>query len=713
MMLKSMKLKLLSCLLLALLPFTATFAAPAKSLEHSPEQVKTTLELLERLGSKHYHTLPLNDELSQQFLDNYLDSLDPARLYLLKADVDDFKAQWATRLDDLTKQGDLTPGFTIYKLYRERVLARLESNIALLDSEQPFDFTKDETLEINPKEKVWQDSSDALDDLWRKRVKDNYLRLLLADKAEDETRELLVKRFKNQVKRVSEMGSDDVYALYMNALTTLYDPHTTYYSPRQLENFNISMSLSLEGIGAVLQVDEENTKVVRVVPGGPADRHGELAPQDLIVGVGQEDEDIQDVVGWRLDDVVDLIRGSKGTTVRLEIIPAKGEHAGIHRVISIVRDEVKLEEQAAKSRIIEIEGEDRSYRVGVIDVPAFYIDFEAFNRRDPNFKSTTRDVSILLDELQKEQVDGIVVDLRNNGGGSLHEATTLTDLFINPGPVVQIRYANQTISRQHRSRRPPAYDGPLVVLINRLSASASEIFAGAIQDYGRGLVVGTQSYGKGTVQTLLPLPQGQLKLTESKFYRVSGDSTQHRGIVPDINLPSIFSIDDIGESSQERALAWDQIHGIPINHHYELSGLVPLLEARHQERSARDPDFRFLVDEIAYREQRMAATEVSLNLEQRRAEMKANELALLEIENRRRVAKGEEAYPDVESWKRDNPEDADDEDEVVDDVADTEIPLEDDPLLKAAGEILADGILFSREDAPTVVVESKEAAMAE
>ncbi len=695
-----MKLKLLSILLLAVLPL-ASQAAPAKSLEITPEQVETTIKLLDQLGSKHYHTLPLDDELSRQFLDNYLDSLDPARQYFLKSEVDEYKSRWATRLDDLIKQGDLTPGFTIFKDYRERVIERLESNIALLENGEPFDFTGDEVLVLDPDDKRWRESQAELDDLWRKRVMDSYLRLLLADKPEDETRELLVKRYRNQIRRIKDMDSEDVHQMYINALTTLYDPHTTYYSPRQLENFNINMSLSLEGIGAVLQVDEENTKVVRVVPGGPADRHGELAPQDIIVGVGQEDEDIQDVVGWRLDDVVNLIRGPKGTTVRLEIIPSRGESAGVQQVISIVRDEVKLEEQAAKSHIIDIEGDDRTYRLGVIDIPAFYIDFEAFNRRDPNFKSTTRDVSVLLEQLQDEQVDGIIVDLRNNGGGSLHEATTLTDLFINPGPVVQIRYANQMISRQHRSRRPPTYDGPMLVLINRLSASASEIFAGAVQDYGRGLVVGTQSYGKGTVQTLLPLPEGQLKVTESKFYRVSGESTQHRGIVPDITLPSIYRIDAIGESSQKRALGWDQIHGIPVNRHQELKDMVPLLEARHGQRAAKDPDFQHLVAELALREERQDATRFSLNLEQRRQELKANELALLDIENRRRVARGMNPYPDVDAWKRDNPEDSGDE-EALEEVTDA-LSLEDDPLLKAAGHILADGIMFMRSDLPMVV----------
>ena len=700
-----MKLKLLLCLILALphLP-TLAIAAPSPALDATPEQVETTLEILDKLGSKHYLTQSLDDDLSRQFLDNYLESLDPSRSYLLRSDVDGFRSQWATRLDDLAKQGELSPGFTIFKRYRDRVLARLEENIALLEPEDPFELTLDETLEIDPDNKIWVATEEEMDELWRKKVKDSYIRLLLADKEPAAARELLVKRYKNQIKRIKEMDSEDVYQLYMNALTTLYDPHTTYFSPRQLENFNISMSLSLEGIGAVLQVDEENTKVVRIVPGGPADKQGELSPQDLIVGVGQGDEDIQDVVGWRLDDVVDKIRGAKGTTVRLEVIPAKGERAGQHHVISIVRDEVKLAEQAAKSRVIELQGEDRLYRIGVIDIPAFYIDFEAFNKRDPNFKSTTRDVALLLEKLRADNVDGIVIDLRNNGGGSLHEATTLTDLFINPGPVVQIRYANQMISRQHRSRKAPVYDGPLLVLINRLSASASEIFAGAIQDYGRGLVVGTQSFGKGTVQTLLPLPEGQLKLTESKFYRVSGESTQHRGIVPDIAFPSLYNLDEIGESSEKLALPWDKIHGIPVNRHPTIAPLLPKLKARHDQRVASDPDFNFLVEELAYRDRLMEKREISLNLERRRQELKDNEIDMLALENKRRLAKGEPVYASVEDWKKANPEE-DEEAEPVEESTDAEIPLEDDPLLKEAGMILVDGIVLGA-GTPAMVVEA-------
>ncbi len=480
--------------------------------------------MVETLGDKHYRALEVDDQLSERLLENYLDALDPLRQYFLKSDIEDFQ-QWRNSLDDALENGEMDAAFAIFNRYRKRVIDRLNDNIALLEGDHEFDFTREEHLTIDTDNRDWAEDKAALDEHWRKRVKDSYLRLLLADKEEEEIPELLVKRYRNQVKQMEKRDAEDVFQLSMHALASLYDPHTSYLSPRQLENFNISMSLSLEGIGAVLQTEDEFTRVVRVVPGGPADKQGELAPRDKITAVGQDDEEMQDVVGWRIDDVVDLIRGEKGTTVRLEVIPAGVESTGATRTISIVRDKVSLEEQAAQSHVLELETGQGVRKVGVIEVPAFYMDFEAYRARDPNFKSTTRDVAKLVKALKEQQVDGIVLDLRNNAGGSLHEATTLTDLFINPGPVVQIRHTNEMISRQHRSRSHPLYDGPLLVLINRLSASASEIFAGAIQDYDRGLVVGTRSFGKGTVQAMVPLDSGQVKLTESKFYRVSGDST--------------------------------------------------------------------------------------------------------------------------------------------------------------------------------------------
>lgn len=683
-------------LVLWLLLATTVYAkteAVTNTLEFTPSQVQTTLEMLEKLGAKHYAGRTLDDSLSQDLLENYLDILDPGRAYLLESDIRSFQ-QWQLTLDDSLKQGDLSPGFSIYNVYKTRVLDRLKHSIELLEAGLTFDFNVDETIEYGDDDnrRPWATSKAELDEFWRKRIKDSYLRLVLADKDQEEVPELLIKRYKNNLKRVEQTDAEDAHQLYLNALTALYDPHTSYYSPRQLENFNISMSLKLEGIGAVLQMEDETTSVVRIIPGGPADQQGILAPEDKIVGVGQGEEPIEDVVGWRLDDVVDLIRGSKGTTVRLEIIPAKGESAGTHKTISIVRDEVKLEEQAAKSRILDLPGEDKTYKIGVIDLPAFYIDFEAFNKKDPNFKSTTRDVAKLLKELQEQNVDGVILDLRNNGGGSLYEVTKMTDLFINPGPVVQIRKDNQ-ISRRYRSKQAPQYDGPLLVLINRLSASASEIFAGAIQDYGRGLVVGSRSYGKGTVQALVPLHEGQVKLTESKFYRVSGDSTQNRGVVPDIDFPSIYKIDEVGESAKDYALPWDQIHPVPVNKHGNFGPLISKIKSRHEARAKIDPDFKFLVSEIELNNKRRNKTEVELSMVAREQERQEYETALFQFENARRIAKHEAPYKTLEDWKAAGDEENDEASEEGDaKEEDKEIPLEDDPFLKEAGLILVDQI---------------------
>ncbi len=676
--------------LLLILTISLSVSGSVAPLAYTKAQSRTTLELLDALGSKHYLKQDLDDNVSSELLDKFLESLDPSHSYFLASDIEKLSV-WRTRLDDTLKRGELGPAFDIFNLFRDRAIARLESNIALLESDTEFDFSRNETLEIDPDKKVWQSSKAALDDHWRKLVKDSYLRLLLNDKDPDEIRKNLIKRYRNQIEQLNSRDAEDIYQAYMNALTGIYDPHTSYLSPRQIENFTISMSLSLEGIGAVLQSEDGYTKVVRVVPGGPADKHGVLAAEDQIVGVGQgEKGDMEDVIGWRLDDVVELIRGKKGTTVRLEIIPALAESQDKTKVIAIVRDKVKLEEQAAKSKILELEKDSRNYRIGVIDIPAFYLDFDAYRNRDPNFKSTTRDVTRILKQLRDAEVDGIVIDLRNNGGGSLQEATTLTDLFIDPGPVVQIRHTNQLISRQYRSRSPAIYDGPVVVLINRLSASASEIFAGALQDYGRAVVVGTQTYGKGTVQVLFPLSEGQVKLTESKFYRVSGESTQHRGVVPDISLPSFYSLEDIGESSQEHALPWDTIHPVPFKAYSDSQKLIPQLKARHEQRIARDPDYSFLLQELALIESRRNIHEISLNAKTRENEKLENERQLMDIENQRRHAKGLEALATLEDWKTYRDEQAKLEPELNGDGMELANP--EDILLKEAGNILVDQI---------------------
>jgi carboxyl-terminal processing protease len=659
-------------------------------IEFTENQSKTAIEIVDKLTTKHYRQQPIDDELSKNLLDQYIDLLDPSKSYLLKSDIEEFQ-QWETSLDDMLKKGELSPGYKIYNRYYQRAIERLDSNISLLTSDFEFDLSKDEYLPFDVESHEWPATAEDADDYWRKRIKEAYLRLKLNDKEPESARELLIKRYTNLKKQLGQRDGEDIFQVYMNALASLYDPHTSYFSPRSMENFQIAMSLSLTGIGAVLQLEDEHTKIVRVVPGGPADKHGILKAGDKIISVAQDKEEMVDVIGWRLDDVVDLIRGEKDSVVRLGIIPSKGESAGISREISIVRDKIQLEEQAAKAEVIEVNNESGNYKLGVIAVPTFYLDVEAYYNRDPNFKSTTKDVMKLLEELRAEKVDGIILDLRNNGGGFLQEATTLTDLFIDPGPIVQVRHSDQFVSRNYRSRANAYYKGPLMVLINRLSASASEIFAGAIQDYGRGLVVGGQSFGKGTVQVQLPVQEGQIKLTESKFYRVSGTSTQHQGVVPDISLPSIYDVDKVGESSEENALPWDKIPAVPHRKYGLNKAPLDTLNARHQQRLQQDPDLVYLNDELALIKQRREITELSLNEETRRAETKEYDNTLLSLENKRRVAKELPAYASVEEWRKQTTPDENLDDEESDQPEeDTRVLSEKDPILYEVGNILAD-----------------------
>lgn len=607
-------------------------------------------EVLDRLASRHYRTQKVDDALSQRYLDEYIGLLDAGKNYFLQSDIDEFE-QWRLKLDDLAKRGDIKPGFIMFNRLRDRAMAQLQNNVALLeDPEFQFDFNGEASIILDGDERDWLASPEAADAFWLKRMTDALIRLLLNEKDLEEARELVAKRFKNQIKQFDQRDSQDVFQLYTNALGSLYDPHTSYLSPRTNENFKINMSLSLTGIGAELTTEDDYTKVSRLIPGGPADLQGVLKAEDKIVGVGQAEKPIVDVIGWRIDEVVELIRGEKDTKVRLELIPSKGDSSNT-KTITIVRDKVKLEDKSAQSIILEIDLNGEAFKLGVIDIPAFYMDFEAYRARDPKFKSTTRDVYNLVEELTEANVDGIVLDLRNNGGGSLYEATSLTDLFIDYGPVVQIRDAEQKVYRNHRASRRAAYSGPLIVMINRLSASASEIFAGALQDYGRALIVGTQSFGKGTVQEVVELSEGQLKMTISKFYRVSGDSTQHRGVIPDIAFPSLHDIEKIGESEQDNALPWDRIHRVPHQTQDHLTHYVAPLTASHLKRRSADPDFASLVERIKMSDDWEMDKSLSLNLEQRRARSERWDIGLFESENKRLVAKGEEPFADLTAWK--------------------------------------------------------------
>ena len=667
-------------------------SSQAKPIEFSftEDQSKTTIDIIDKLSTRHYRNQNFDDDLSSKMLDKYIDSLDPSKSFFLQSDIDRITKRYATKLDDELNNGNLEGGREIFVTYYDRAHSRLSWIIEQLSSEDSFnfDFSKDEYLAVGEQNRTWPKNDKQAQELWRKRIKSSALSLKLADESMDEARETLLRRYKNQLKRLEQQDADDVFETLINALTLLYDPHTSYFSPRTLENFNISMSLSLEGIGAVLQTEDEFTKVVRLISAGPAAKQGVLKPADKIVAVGQgEDGDMVDVVGWRLDEVVKLIRGPKNTVVRLKIMPA--DDAGMTKEIRISRAKVKLEEQAAKKGILELTDGEEVFKLGVINVPAFYIDFEAYRRRDPNYKSTTGDVKRLLEELDQEGIDGLIVDLRNNGGGSLQEATKLTDLFIDQGPVVQIRQTSQTISRNYRSRSRAKYRGPLVVLTNRLSASASEIFAGAIQDYQRGLIVGAQSFGKGTVQSLTPVHSGQLKITESKFYRVSGDSTQHRGVIPDVNFPFLVDAEEVGESSYDTALPWDQIHPVPHEAYYNFSNIIKDVIAKHEERKAIDPDFIFLDRQLANIKENKERTEVSLNEAKRAQEQEGLKLKALNLENQRRQSKGLEEFKTVDDWEKDRSERIA---EASEQAASKELHTDDDALLSEAGYILIDMI---------------------
>ncbi len=679
-------------------------ATPGWALAPASIQGDTLIKLIETLEKRHYDGQTYDDSLSDLHLLAYIDALDPQKMFFTRADVDRFLT-YRDRLDDLGRSGDLSVAFTLFNQYQASLKARLESVLASLDDQVgAFDFTRDEYLPLDSETLAWAASPDELDDRWRKRLKSQVLSLKLADKALDEIAPTLARRYKNQLNRLDQYNERDVFAVYANALTELYDPHTSYFSPRRAENFDINMSLSFDGIGAVLQVDDEYTKVVRLVPAGPADKQGELRPSDLVIGVGQgEDGPLEDVIGWRLDEVVDLIRGPRDTLVRLEVIPDKGKMDQRH-VIAIHRNQVKLEEQAAQSRVLEMEDADgKPRKIGVIEIPAFYIDFAALRRGDKNYKSTTRDVRRLIEELESEDVEGLVIDLRNNGGGSLQEANDLTGLFIEYGPTVQIRSAERRVWRDGKRQRSPFYEGPVAVLINRLRASASEIFAGALQDYGRGIVIGDRSFGKGTVQTLLDLPEGQLKVTESKFYRISGDSTQHRGVVPDIAFPSLFDEGEIGESSLDRALGWDQISPVRHRDYALFDGLVPTLQQLHQERTTSDPDFIYLQDQVSMSIDTRGLTQLPLNESERRQLRESQESRALEIENKRRAAKGEEPLASLRDEEAtvdtelDTALDVDlDNEAIANDtieeaaLADEDSEEEADVLLLEAGRIVAD-----------------------
>ena len=650
------------------------------------------------LTNYHYKDTRLDDELSGVIFDRYLDLLDPNRSYFLATDIQTFE-RYRESLDDALRHSDLLPAYDIFNVYRDRVLQRTE--FAKNRLQEPFDFTIDEEYYFDREEAEWAETSVELNEIWRRRVKNDYLRLKLTDKEEEAIVETLTERYENQERRISELNNEDVFQFFMNAFAQSIEPHTAYLSPRSSENFEISMKLSLEGIGALLGRENEYTTISRVVPGGPASKDGRLKAGDRVVGVGQgHDGKITDVIGWRVDDVVDLIRGEKHTVVTLQVLPEDVGYGEPPTLIDIVRDEVKLEEQAAKSELIEApvmdaNGQERIVKVGVIDLPVFYLDFNGRAQNLPDYRSSTRDVRRLIGELEEQGAEAIVMDLRNNGGGSLLEATTLTGLFIDRGPVVQVKHSNGRISVEEDIEPGMAWDGPLLVLVNRYSASASEIFAAAIQDYGRGLVVGEPTFGKGTVQSLLDLDDyapnseepamGQLKLTMAQFFRVKGGSTQNRGVVPDIRFPSVGDSEEYGERALDGALPWTSIDPARFSPEGDLSRMVAVTDSLYQARMTEDQEFTWLLTDIQEYNEQSEEVFVSLLESNRREEMEREEA-------KRKAREGNEdpLINDEDILASTTPEDADEDQSIVEAAEEEDEEEGPDLLLREAARIAAD-----------------------
>ena len=606
------------------------------TLKHSFQCIK----IIKALEKHHYLEKKMNDQMSKTFLDQYLKRIDPGKQLFTKKDIKSLE-QYQFSFDDDLKKGQLNLCFKIFDSYMKKSRLRLEYILSLIKTwDRNLDFSKDESIIIDYDLRKWQTNEQQLHTLWKKEFKNHIISLLLDNQDKDSITTTLNKLYSSRLKYLFQTNSNDVFQIIMNSVTTSFDPHTQFFPPEVSENFNIHMSLSLEGIGAVLQNEYEYTKVVRLIPKGPAEKSNLLMPGDKIIGVGQgEKGEIKDTTGYRIDHVVKLIRGPKNSFVRLKIIPA-GENNSI-KTIQIKRDRVKLEEQDAKKEIITINHKTRTLKIGVIEIPNFYIDFKAYSLGDKNYKSTTKDVKKLLNELKNDKIDGLIIDLRDNGGGALQEASQLTGLFIKSGPVVQIK-TKYNVSQLYDRNSDIAYSGPLIVLINRMSASASEIFAGAIKDYNRGIILGTRSFGKGTVQKLLPLGKGKLKLTSAKFYRISGKSTQNLGIIPDIKFPQIYKLKDTGESSLKGALPWDTTIKTVYTAYKKLDTIEKKLIEQYKQRSVKDPGLNYLKKKIEIIDKLNKNTLLSLNLKLRKSKKKEYELSELDIENKYLKSMGKE-----------------------------------------------------------------------
>ena len=653
---KSMKLFSITSVL-AILSLTAfSYCAPdttIKVLHPDEKQIEVSRQVVSLIANYNYKQVPIGDSLSRLIFDNYLKSLDDNRVYFFEKEVIEFKEN-RDLMDDQMVMGNLEPAYHMFNVYLERYVDRIRFMITQLPS-VAFDFTNNESLVYNREKLPFMQTQAEMDVYWLQRLKYDLLNLKLAGTDEAKSKETLKKRYENLLSQIAKIESYDAFQSLMTAYTESIDPHTNYFNPNNAAKFNIDMARSLEGIGATLKFENDFVMVAAVVPGGPADKSGQIAIDDKFIAVAQGDGEFVDIVGWRLDNAIQLIRGAKGTTVRLKIV-SKGQDIASPKIISIVREKIVLQDQSVKKDIKTIQSNGKEIKIGIIDIPAFYADFKAYQAGDLNYKSTTRDVKLIIDSLKRAKVDAIVVDLRSNGGGSLMEAIDLTGLFLKQGPVVQVRDTKNKIEVGEDDDPSILWDGPMAVLIDRFSASASEIFAAAIQDYGRGIIIGTQSYGKGTVQNSIDLDQmmgegtskvigntnkfGQINLTIAKFYRINGSSTQHKGVSPDIAFPMVFAADKYGESAEPAALPWDEIKR---SNYKTLANIAPVkrvLVEKHDKRMKGSKDFEHLLADIKELKVRDAETTATLNEAIAKKERDEKEAESLARDNEKRMARG-------------------------------------------------------------------------
>nr|WP_294899471.1 carboxy terminal-processing peptidase [uncultured Pedobacter sp.] len=618
----------------------------SNNLKPEPRQEKVAKEIAGLVSTLNYKKINLNDSISSVIFDNYLKDMDGNRSYFLASDIKNFE-QYRNTFDNDLKNGDLSAAFFMFNTYQKRYNDRI--NYSLKQLNDNFDFTKNDVYVYDRSKLPWFKNQAESDQSWRNKVKYDYLNLKLTAQKDSAIKASLKKRYENLLSQSNKINNQDAFQIFMTAFTDAIDPHTSYFNPANAANFNIDMARSLEGIGATLSSENDFVTIKSVITGGPADKSKQLKIDDKIIGVAQGNDDFVDIVGWRLDNAIELIRGKKGTTVRLKILSKSQDLSATPKIVTMVREKIILEDQSVKKKLKTYTKDGKTFKYGIIEIPAFYADWAAMQKGDPNYKSTTRDVKLMLDSLKKEKIDGLIIDLRGNGGGSLTEAIDLTGLFIKKGPVVQTKDYRGKVEIDEDEDPTVYWDGPLAIMTDRFSASASEIFAGAIQDYGRGIIVGNNTYGKGTVQSAIAMKRidpdfadkdDQINLTMAKFYRISGSSTQHKGVVPDIEFPTVFPADKYGESAEKSALPWDEIASSKYTKVADLSGTIAELKAKHDARMKTSKEYAYLLQDIAEFKKRDEDVSLPLNevaLKKQRDELEAKNL---KRENERRVSRG-------------------------------------------------------------------------